>query len=191
MENILTQVRDFADSAHDGQTRKYTPDRYIVHPIRVMECLRTYTDKLPILSAALLHDVLEDTPVTSAELADFLKSIMSLEDALTTLRLVEELTDVYVKAEYPHLNRGMRKSRELDRFSRTSPDAQTIKYADILDNSREIAVRDMHFAPRYLEESLAILKVAYKGNPKLREIAMKAVWEEFKKLPAGKKFRTI
>ena len=35
MEDILLKVKDFADRAHGEQMRKYTPERYIVHPERL------------------------------------------------------------------------------------------------------------------------------------------------------------
>lgn len=57
MEEVLEQIRDFADKAHGEQMRKYTPERYIVHPVRVMKICREYTDDITVLAAALLHDV--------------------------------------------------------------------------------------------------------------------------------------
>src|SRR5688500_3177393 len=109
MNVVLQKIRDYADNAHGEQTRKYTPERYIVHPVRVMETVRQYDPRLPMLAAALLHDVLEDTPVTEDELHDFLKTVMSDTDAAETLHLVVEMTDVYVKSAYPRLNRRERK----------------------------------------------------------------------------------
>jgi (p)ppGpp synthase/HD superfamily hydrolase len=64
METIISQIIEFADRAHNEQKRKYTPDRYIVHPIRVMETCKKYTSDSAVLAGALLHDVLEDTAVT-------------------------------------------------------------------------------------------------------------------------------
>jgi (p)ppGpp synthase/HD superfamily hydrolase len=61
-EKILAAITDFADIAHGSQMRKYTPERYIVHPARVMRLCQEYTDDVTVLAAALLHDVLEDTP---------------------------------------------------------------------------------------------------------------------------------
>lgn len=175
MEDILLKIRDFADNAHGDQMRKFAPDRYIVHPMRVMQTCAEYNNSLTVLSAALLHDVLEDTPVTEGELLDFLKTLMAENEAKHTLGLVIEMTDVFVKSAYPHLNRRARKERELERIVKTSAEAQTIKYADILDNSFEIAENDPDFAKRYLSECLAILKKADKGNPVLREQARAAV----------------
>src|SRR4051812_22117881 len=115
MEEILEKVKNFADEAHGDQLRKYSPERYIVHPIRVMETCRNYDSRLPVLAAALLHDVLEDTEVDSDALSDFLKSVMDANDAKMTLTLVKELTDIYTKEDYPQSNRKQRKAKELER----------------------------------------------------------------------------
>lgn len=175
MEAVLEKIRDFADNAHGTQMRKYTPERYIVHPERVMETCRKYDNSLPVLAAALLHDVLEDTEVTANGMLNFLKNIMDNENAEKTLRLVVEMTDVYIKEAYPQWNRRKRKEKELERIEQTSPEAQTIKYADIIDNSNEITQQDPDFAPRYLRECLNILKKADKGNPELYIIALETV----------------
>ena len=37
MEEVLKQVEQYADRAHSDQRRKYSPERYIVHPVRVMK----------------------------------------------------------------------------------------------------------------------------------------------------------
>jgi (p)ppGpp synthase/HD superfamily hydrolase len=177
METILQQIKDFADRSHGGQMRKYTPERYIVHPIRVMETCRLHDPRLPILAAALLHDVLEDTEVSPEEMLIFLERIMDPAEAGQTLHLVVELTDVYIKKDFPHLNRRARKEKELERIRLTSADAQTIKYADILDNTSEIVRHDRHFAPRFLKECLDNLKIADKGNSELRGKALQKVNE--------------
>lgn len=185
MEDILHEIHRFADAAHDAQLRRYTPDRYIVHPARVMETCRNYDNRLPILAAALLHDVLEDTAVNEDEMRTFLYGVMDKENADRTLELVIEMTDVYTWEAYRHWNRKKRKTEELERILTTSADAQTIKYADILDNSNEIALSDPDFATRYLLECKAILNVADKGNPELREIAINTVRDNLEKLRQG------
>ncbi len=182
MEAILDKVRQFADNAHGSQMRKYTPERYIVHPIRVMETCRNYDNSLPVLAAALLHDVLEDTNVDRRKMLEFLRSLMSETDAQETLSLVLDLTDVYVKEEYPQWNRRLRKAKEQERIAGTSPKSQTIKYADIIDNTNEITLHDPGFAPRFLNECYANLKVANKGNQQLYAIALAKVEAKLKGL---------
>ncbi|MFA5828390.1 MAG: HD domain-containing protein [Candidatus Shapirobacteria bacterium] len=46
---------------HDGQYRKDGVTPFIIHPIEVAMIVSEYTDNEDIISAALLHDVLEDT----------------------------------------------------------------------------------------------------------------------------------
>lgn len=175
MNEALQQIQDFADGAHGEQLRKFAPERYIAHPIRVMELCREQTKDTAILAAALLHDVLEDTPVQEQALQDFLLSVLPEAQALRTLRLVVELTDVYTKKNYPEWNRRKRKARETARLEATSADAQTIKYADIIDNSVEIAHQDTDFAMVFLQECRALLKKMPKGNPILYERAVATV----------------
>ena len=175
MEEILQQVRDFADKAHGDQMRKYTPERYIVHPVRVMNICRAYTDDVTILAAALLHDVIEDTPVKKEGIREFLLKLMTPAQADRTTQLVVELSDVYVKKDYPQWNRRKRKEKETARLEKTSPDSQTIKYADIIDNSAEIINHDTDFAPLFLHECRAILKKLDKGNPELYKKAVETV----------------
>lgn len=175
MEDVLEKVKQFADNAHGEQMRKYAPDRYIVHPIRVMELCREYDNRLPVLAAALLHDVLEDTEVKAQEMMDFLQSVMTYGAARETLNLVKELTDVYVKSAYPQWNRDKRKGLERERIAKTSKTSQTIKYVDIIDNCKEIVSHDRHFAPKFLKECRSILQVANKGNRKLYDIAVATI----------------
>lgn len=169
MHEILQTVEAFTDRAHGDQMRKYAPqDRYIVHPMRVMRLCEAYTQSLPVLAAAILHDVLEDTDVTKSELSAFLSNIMPARDAERTLQLVVELTDVYVKENYPEWNRRKRKAAELKRIVQNSPDAQTIKYADILDNCQGMSEQETDFAPVFLRECRQLLKSMEKGNPELK-----------------------
>ncbi|WP_298733189.1 HD domain-containing protein [uncultured Chitinophaga sp.] len=182
METVLEQVKDFADKAHGEQTRKYTPDRYIVHPLRVMELVRQHHADIPMQAAALLHDVLEDTDVGKDAITGFLAQWMPPQQVNRTLLLVEELTDVYVKAKYPQWNRRKRKAKELERMERISADAQTIKYADILDNATCISEQDPDFARVFLAEGSALLKNMTKGNAALRQKATAIVQDALTRL---------
>jgi guanosine-3',5'-bis(diphosphate) 3'-pyrophosphohydrolase len=183
MNETLEEIRDFADKAHGAQMRKYTPERYIVHPVRVMEMCSAYTDKQPVLAAALLHDVLEDTPVDRKHLHQFLSTLLSATEVAETLQLVIELTDVYTKTAYPRWNRKKRKTKEAARIQKTSGDSQTVKYADIIDNCREIAEHDPDFAALFLLECRNLLNVMQQGHPELRQEAIKTVEESLQRVP--------
>lgn len=175
MEEILQKITDFGDRAHGDQRRKYTPDRYMVHPIRVMNNCRNYTDDVAVLAAALLHDVLEDTPVTEREIKDFLSQLLPQDKTAHAVRLIVDLTDVYTKEAYPKLNRRARKDKENQRMAEIHPDAQTIKYADIIDNCDEIVVYDPSFAHVFLHECRANLQKMDQGNPMLYQKATETV----------------
>ena len=182
MEKTLEKIRDYADKAHGDQLRKYTPERYIVHPVRVMRLCQTVDNDLPVLACALLHDVLEDTPTTEKGIYDFLKPLLGDVAAQKTVKLVIELTDVYVKSKYPRLNRRERKAKEIQRMKNISPEAQTVKYADIIDNCLEIVTHDDSFAPVFLKECRQILLALEKGDGSLRSAAIKIVESGLKRL---------
>jgi (p)ppGpp synthase/HD superfamily hydrolase len=164
MKCVLEKVQDYADRAHGDQLRKYSSDRYIVHPIRVMQKCQKYFEDVTILSAAILHDVLEDTEVSEGELYQFLSTIMDEAEAIRTTQLTVELTDIYTKTKYPRWNRKKRKRKEAQRLSKVSAEAQTIKYADIIDNCKEISIHDPHFAKRFLPECHQLLQQIRNGN---------------------------
>lgn len=182
MDTILNQIATFADRAHGDQQRKYAEERYIEHPLRVMKICRHYGYRLPVLAAAILHDVLEDTNTTPRQIKKFLLTVMNEGAASHTLGLVIELTDVYTKQDYPRLSRRKRKAREVARLENTSAEAQTVKYADIIDNAREIVEHDPDFAPVFLRECRALVDKMKKGDHELRERAIQVIKEEMEHL---------
>ncbi|GAA0547085.1 HD domain-containing protein [Chitinophaga japonensis] len=182
MEALLEQVKDFARQAHGEQTRKYTPEPYIVHPVRVMEICRAHQADTAMLAAALLHDVLEDTPVNKQAMKDFLDHVMNAPQATRTLQLVVELTDVYTRAAYPRWNRRKRKAMETARLEKISAAAQTVKYADIVDNCKEIVHHDPDFAKVFLRECKALLKKMTRGHQQLYQKAVALVDENLARL---------
>jgi guanosine-3',5'-bis(diphosphate) 3'-pyrophosphohydrolase len=174
-EQIIESVRRFSTEAHGAQMRKYTPDPYIVHPIRVMELLKEYTNDTAVLCAALLHDVLEDTPVTSAQLLEFLRSVMPVEMAQRCHQMVVDLTDVYIKKDYPSFNRRERKKRENERLAGILPASQTVKYADIIDNCIDITRNDPSFAPVFIRECSRSLDRMKSGDARLYRRAVETL----------------
>jgi GTP pyrophosphokinase/guanosine-3',5'-bis(diphosphate) 3'-pyrophosphohydrolase len=67
--DLLKQAYIVARDAHDGQMRS-SGDPYITHPVAVALNLAKMNMDHETLMAALLHDVIEDTPVTKDELAE-------------------------------------------------------------------------------------------------------------------------
>ncbi|RYF95823.1 MAG: HD domain-containing protein [Chitinophagaceae bacterium] len=175
MEVILEQVTGFATIAHGTQRRKFTDEVYINHPVRVMNICREYDQPVEVLVAAILHDVLEDTATTPEEMFQFLLPLLGDQASGAALHLVIELTDVYTKIKYPAWNRRKRLAMEAERISQASAAAQTIKYADIIDNSLDIHHSQDDFAAKFLLECRALLNVLTRGDNKLRQRAVETV----------------
>jgi len=142
----LDEVLAFATEAHSGQLRKYTGDDYIVHPIAVSELVKTHGGSQAQISAALLHDTVEDCDVT----LDDIKQKFGTEIA----DLVYWLTDTSKPEDG---NRAIRKSIDAERLSNAPIEAQFVKVADLIDNTRSIVEFDPSFAKVYLKEKSILL----------------------------------
>lgn len=120
----LLEAAKFATIKHDGQYRKNsTGDPYIVHPIEVCQHLINsgVTDE-DVLIAGLLHDTLEDTNTTEADIANrFGKRVLDI---------VKECTDD------KGLSKIDRKKKQIDKVQRASVEGRLVKLADKLSNVR-------------------------------------------------------
>lgn len=67
---LLSLAFQYAAKMHDTMRRKGTNLPYILHPAETAAIVGTMTDNQHILAAAVLHDVVEDTPATLAEIRD-------------------------------------------------------------------------------------------------------------------------
>ncbi|MET0375906.1 MAG: HD domain-containing protein [Rhizorhabdus sp.] len=152
----------FAATAHAGQVRKYDNLPYVTHPIHVMMILhKAGIRDDEMLVAAVLHDVVEDTPVGLTTIGRrFGEGVMDL---------VEELTDRYTAGTGG--NRAARKAKERERLSRASARAQTIKYADLISNTASIVQHDLSFARTYLQEKELLLGAMRGGNSLILSMA--------------------
>lgn len=89
----------FAFDAHDGVIRK-TGEPYITHPVSVACILAELHLDVPTILAALLHDVVEDTEVTSEQIAEkFGKQVADLVDGVTKLDKIEFQSASQAQAE--------------------------------------------------------------------------------------------
>src|SRR5580704_9682633 len=81
----LRRVYEVADRAHEGQ-RRASGESYIEHPLAVAGILADLEMDRQTIAAALLHDVVEDTTVTSEEVAEqFGEEVARLVDGVTKL----------------------------------------------------------------------------------------------------------
>jgi guanosine-3',5'-bis(diphosphate) 3'-pyrophosphohydrolase len=120
----LARADAFAAGAHSGQTRKCGVIPYIVHPrgVRVLLEQAGITHS-PTLAAALLHDTVEDTPVTSAQVEQEFGSEIA--------GIVAELTDDM------GMTREARHALQAQHASTMSIPASCIKLADRTYNLRD------------------------------------------------------
>jgi len=76
---------DFAEKAHSNQARA-SGDVYLSHCVAVADSLIEWRMDLPTVCAGLLHDTIEDTPTTEAQLrAEFGEEIAMLVMGVTKL----------------------------------------------------------------------------------------------------------
>ena len=82
---IIGQAYETAAQAHEGQ-RRYSGEAYITHPVAVAGILAELHMDYPTIAAALLHNVLEDTPIDKAQLeARFGQEIADIVDGVSKL----------------------------------------------------------------------------------------------------------
>jgi (p)ppGpp synthase/HD superfamily hydrolase len=160
--SLITQAAAFAIDAHGEQKRKYTGEPYWRHPARVVDWLVSvgadgggpWPDE--VLAAAWLHDVLEDTPVTNFQL--------QRQFGPKVAQLVAEVTN---PSKLTDGKRAARKKLDREFLAQASPEAHSIKLADILDNTSSIVQYDPGFAKIYLAEIKQLLPVLSSGHPLL------------------------
>ena len=96
---LIREAYVFAEAAHSGQKR-YSGEPYITHPLAVAGALAEWRMDAQAVIAALLHDVMEDTAVTKAEIARrFGKQVAELVDGLSKLDKIEFQSHLEAQAE--------------------------------------------------------------------------------------------
>ena len=86
----IDEAVKYATQKHEGQFRK-SGQPYIIHPILVASIVSHFGGDEEMIFAALLHDVVEDTPCTSQEISDeFSPAIAQLVDGLTKIIEIRE-----------------------------------------------------------------------------------------------------
>ena len=94
----LKSAYEFGQGAHFGQFRK-SGEPYISHPLAVASILVKLRLDAPTLTAALLHDVVEDTHISNAEISErFGQSVAELVDGVSKLDKIEFQTQAEAQA---------------------------------------------------------------------------------------------
>ena len=69
-DGMLEKAISFAIEAHKGEVRKGTERPYILHPVEVLQILSSMKADTGLMAAGVLHDTIEDTPVTLKDIVD-------------------------------------------------------------------------------------------------------------------------
>jgi len=164
---ILDRAIVFAVRAHAGTERRGKGFPYIVHPLEAVEIVATMTSDQELLAAAALHDTVEDTDVTLAQIrAEFGDRVAEL---------------VALESDEPHEkndsvdNWRARKQLALDRLKRASRDAKIVTLGDKLSNMRAIA-RD------YAEQGDQLWNLFHAKNSKDHEWRYRGLAEALREL---------
>ena len=161
-ERLLLALR-FAAEKHRTQRRKDTmATPYINHPILVAETLVRVgmIDDPAAIQAAILHDTLEDTETTIAELDELF--------GIDVRRLVEEVTDDKLLAK------DERKRRQVEHAPQLSLAAKAVKLADKICNVADLSASDpanwsLERKLEYLDWACQVVDGCRGSNPRLEE----------------------
>ena len=165
----------FAMWAHGSidHRRKYIGTPYIEHPRAVAGLVGAAGMGATAVIVALLHDVVEDTPFTI--------EMIRREFGSEVADRVSILTD---EAPTPGRNRAVRKAATVSRLADADRIVQSVKLADLIDNTATIVDHDPKFARVYLAETNVLIGAMVRGERSLQERAKRTYEEACDKLRA-------
>jgi len=146
-EALLNRAYVYAMKAH-GEQRRASGDPYFSHPIEVAAILTDLKVDDATIAAALLHDTIEDTAATRAEIDGlFGRDIGTLVDGLTKLKKLDLVTKEAKQAE---------NLRKLLLAIADDVRVLLVKLADRLHNMRTLEYMPVEARRRVAEETLEI-----------------------------------
>ena len=163
----IISAYEFAAKAHEGQKRSSGQD-YIIHPLAVAYILLELGMDTDTICAALLHDVVEDTPATLDDLKKrFGQDVAMLVDGVTKLGKIPTSSKEEQQAE------NIRKI-----LIAMSQDIRVmiIKLADRLHNMRTLKYRPLEKQRKTATETMTIYA------PIAHRLGMRAIKEELEDL---------
>ena len=132
---LVDRAIKFAVDAHHDTERRGKGFPYIVHPLEALEIVATMTTDPELLAAAVLHDTVEDTDVTVAQIREaFGDRVAQLVHAESDQLNGEVFTGSNNEAETWHA----RKQAAIDRLAAAPHDAKIVAMGDKLSNMRAI-----------------------------------------------------
>ena len=144
---LLRRAWAVGAAAHVGQTRK-SGEPYITHPVAVAQVLAEQGLDVETLLAAILHDTIEDTPLTRDAIAnEFGDTVADLVDGVTKLDKLQ-FQDRKEAAAESFRKMLLAMARDLRVI--------LIKLADRLHNMRTLGAQDPEASHRIARETLEI-----------------------------------
>lgn len=142
---LLERAMLLALRAHEGQMRKDAPMPYIVHPVEVALILARQGFSDTVLAAALVHDVVEDTTVSLADVRT------ELGDAVAAL--------VAPVTHDDSLSWEEKKQAYIDTIRSASEDVKALSTADKIANAHSLLAA-------YAREGAAVWQYFNRGRDK-------------------------
>ena len=153
-QTLLKQAYDFAKQAHKGQKRASGEDHF-VHCVEVARLLADLKLDPSVIAAGLLHDVVEDTPVSTEEIQErFGEEVARLVAGVTKME--------HVSLDTERVGKGKPRDREAEYLRKTllamNDDVRVIliKLADRLHNMRTLGHLSHERQQRMARETLEI-----------------------------------
>ena len=144
---VLEKACAFAFRAHGSQKRQ-SGEPYITHPISVTAELAGWRMDLQTLCAGLMHDVLEDTPIGKAQIAEaFGDTVAEMVDGLSKLDKLEYDSQAEHQAE---------SFRKLILAMTRDVRVIIVKLADRLHNMRTLGAKNAQSRRRIATETLEV-----------------------------------
>ena len=129
--DIIAKAITFAVENHKGMVRKKTEIPYIVHPMEAAAIVATMTVDPNIIAAAVLHDVVEDTPITLESLRTEFNEIIC--------NLVAEESEDKREGQPESETWLIRKQEAIETLRNASVEAKMVALGDKLSNIRAMA----------------------------------------------------
>lgn len=125
---IIERAIQYAARAHKGAVRKGSSVPYIAHPMETMMLVASMTSDNEVIAAAALHDVVEDTPITIAQIEQEFGATIAMYVAHES----ENKREDRPKSE----TWKIRKQEQLEKTRHASRFVKCIMLADKLSNMR-------------------------------------------------------
>ena len=122
---MIQRAIAFATKAHDGQLRKGTMRPYILHPLEVGVIVARMTEDEEVISAAILHDTIEDCEGVTAQM---IEQMFSKRVAELVQKESEDKSKTWME----------RKGATIQHLKVAEREVQMIGLADKLSNMRDI-----------------------------------------------------